>query len=30
MIKLGKVSNETRDFKFSPDPEGSGALQIFF
>jgi len=29
MIKLGKVSVETRDFKFMPDPEPTGMPQIF-
>jgi hypothetical protein len=30
MIKLGKVSAETRDSKFLSDPETDGLPQIFF
>jgi hypothetical protein len=30
MIKLGKVSQETRDTKFLSDPETDGLPQIFF
>jgi hypothetical protein len=30
MIKLGKVSTETRDAKFINEPEGAGPLQLFF
>jgi hypothetical protein len=30
MIKLGKVSQETRDTKFLTDPETDGLPQIFF
>lgn len=30
MIKLGKVSQETRDTKFLSEPESTGVPEIFF